>query len=61
MPSSPKGRSGSSEPGRTLREELFDYQNELGVSCGFIAGMKKTRFNSADFGAIVLSSYAVQP
>ncbi len=40
-------------------EELFDYKNQLGVLGGMIAGMKKTRFNSVDFGTIVVSSYAV--
>ena len=40
-------------------EELFDYGNQLGVSAGMIGGLKKTRFNSADFGTIVASSYAV--
>jgi N4-gp56 family major capsid protein len=39
-------------------EELFDYGNQLGVSAGMIAGLKKTRFNSLDFGTIVVSSYA---
>jgi N4-gp56 family major capsid protein len=39
-------------------EELFDYQNQLGVSAGMIAGMKKTQFNSEDFGVITVSSYA---
>ena len=39
-------------------EELFDYGNQLGVAAGMIAGMKKTVFNSKDFGTIVLSSYA---
>ena len=39
-------------------EELFDYGNQLGVSAGMIAGLKKTQFNSADFGTIVVSSYA---
>lgn len=39
-------------------EELFDYGNQLGVSAGMIAGMKKSVFNSADFGTIVVSSYA---
>lgn len=39
-------------------EELFDYQNQLGVSAGMIAGLKKTQFNSEDFGTIVVSSYA---
>lgn len=42
-------------------EQLFDYGNKLGVSGGMIAGLKKTVFNSADFGTIVLSSYAAAP
>ncbi len=42
-------------------EQLFDYGNQLGVAGGMIAGMKKTQFNSADFGTIVLSSYAAAP
>lgn len=39
-------------------EELFDYQNQLGVSAGMIAGLKKTVFNSEDFGTITVSTYA---
>lgn len=35
-------------------EELFDYRNQLGVSAGLIGGLKKTVFNSQDFGSIVL-------
>lgn len=47
-------------PGRfTWVEELFDYENELGVSVGCIYGMKKTTFNSQDFADVVMSSYAV--
>ena len=42
----------------TWVEELFDYENQLGVSAGLIFGLKKTVFNSADFATIVLSSYA---
>lgn len=42
----------------TWVEELFDYENELGVSAGLIWGLKKTVFNSADYATIVLSSYA---
>jgi len=42
-------------------EQLFDYGNQLGVSGGMIAGMKKMVFNSADFGTIVMSSYAAAP
>ena len=37
-------------------EELFDYRNQLGVSAGLIGGMKKTVFNSNDFGSIVLTT-----
>lgn len=39
-------------------EELFDYKNQLGVSAGMIAGLKKTVFNSEDFGTITVSTYA---
>lgn len=42
-------------------EELFDYGNQLGVSAGMIYAVKKTVFNSTDFGAIVLSGYAPAP
>lgn len=42
----------------TWVEELFDYENQLGVSAGMIAGMKKAVFNSADFATIAISSYA---
>jgi len=38
-------------------EELFDYGNKLGVEAGTIHGLKKTRFNNADFGTIVLSTF----
>ena len=39
-------------------EELFDYERELGISAQSMFGMKKTQFNSVDFGVITLSSYA---
>lgn len=39
-------------------EETFDYQRELGVSAQCLMGMTKTVFNSIDFGAISMSSYA---
>lgn len=48
----------NSENKFTWVEELFDYENQLGVSAGLIFGLKKTVFNSADFGTIVVSSYA---
>jgi N4-gp56 family major capsid protein len=38
-------------------EELFDYGNQLGVEAGLIHGLKKLRFNAADFGVIVGSSF----
>ncbi len=42
----------------TWVEELFDYENELGVAAGTIFGMKKSRFNAKDFGTCVMASYA---
>ncbi len=42
-------------------EELFDYENQLGVSAGMIWGTKKTVFNSLDFGVITLSTYSPNP
>jgi N4-gp56 family major capsid protein len=42
----------------TWVEELFDYGNQLGVSAGMIWGAKKTQFNSADFGTIVVATYS---
>ena len=40
-------------------EELFDYENQLGVSAGMIFGVKKTIFNSLDFGTIAVPTYAI--
>lgn len=42
----------------TWVEELFDFENQLGVACGCIHGIKKMRFNSADFSTIAVTSYA---
>lgn len=39
-------------------EEKDDYGNQLGVGAGWIGGLKKNRFNSEDFGTMVLSTYA---
>lgn len=44
----------------TWVEELFDYENQLGVSAGTIFGLKKMRFNSLDFGSIAISTWAVK-
>jgi N4-gp56 family major capsid protein len=40
-------------------EELFDYGNQLGVAAGAIFGMKKSVFNSKDFGTVVISTYSL--
>lgn len=42
-------------------EEVFDYGNQLGVEAGMIFGVKKSMYNSVDFGTIVLSGYAPNP
>lgn len=42
-------------------EEEFDYGNQLGVSAGSIFGMKKSRFNSSDFGTYVIATYSPAP
>lgn len=47
--------------GATWYEEMFDYGNQLGVAAGVIYGIKKSAFNSADFGTITLSSYSPNP
>lgn len=45
--------------GFSWKEELFDYQNQLGVAASAIWGVKKTIFNSSDHASIVISTYAV--
>lgn len=42
-------------------EELFDYGNKLGVKAGRIYGVKKTVFNSKDFGVITMASHSPAP
>lgn len=37
-------------------EVLNDYENQIGISAALVYGVKKTRFNSTDFGTIVVSS-----
>jgi len=39
-------------------EDSDDYGNENGIAVGSIFGMKATRFNSKDYGKIVISSYS---
>lgn len=52
---------GNSPEKMTWVEELFDYGNQLGVSAGMIWGLKKTVFNSIDFGTIVMATHAKAP
>jgi N4-gp56 family major capsid protein len=47
------------KPGKyRWNEELFDHKRRLEVSAWSIWGLKKTRFNSIDYGTIVVSTYA---
>lgn len=39
-------------------EKLFDYDEELGIAAGCIGGLKASRFNSADFGKMVIVNHA---
>jgi N4-gp56 family major capsid protein len=39
-------------------EELIDHGRKLEVGAWTMSGLKKTRFNSIDFGTVVVSSYA---
>lgn len=50
----------SSDTKMSWVEELFDYGNQLGVSAGMIWGAKKSVFNSADFGTIVVPAYSIK-
>lgn len=51
----------SSDQEMSWVEELFDYGNQLGVSAGMIYGMKKSVFNSTDFGTVVMSTWSQAP
>lgn len=48
----------NSENQMTWVEELFDFQNQLGVSAGSVFGAKRTIYNGESFGTIALSTYA---
>lgn len=50
------GREGGNMNRMSWTEELFDYQNQLGVAAGAIFGIKKTQFNSEDFSTITVSA-----
>ena len=51
------GKGGSFES-MNWQEETFDFSNQFGVAAGAIFGLKKLRFNSQDFGTIVMPSFA---
>jgi N4-gp56 family major capsid protein len=51
---------GDNEDDYNWFEQMFDYGNKLGVKAGCISGLKKSRFNSQDFGVVVMSSKALQ-
>lgn len=51
------GRNGG-ETNITWNEELFDHKRRLEISALTIHGIKKTRFNSVDYGVVVISTYA---
>ena len=55
------GREGSRPTNFDWKEELFDYGNSLGVAAGSIFGLKKARYNNADFGTVVMSSWSPDP
>ncbi len=42
-------------------EELRDFENQLYVGGGAIFGLKKTVYNSSDFGTVVVSTYSPDP
>lgn len=42
----------------TWNEELFDHKRRLEISALTIHGLKKTRYNSVDYGVVVISTYA---
>jgi N4-gp56 family major capsid protein len=55
------GRDGTGPEKMNWVEELFDYNNQLGVAAGMIGGLKKLQFNSADFSTLVFATYSPQP
>ena len=52
---------GNSGMKTSWQEELFDYGNQLGVAAGLTWGLKKSQYNSTDFGTITISGYALAP
>lgn len=55
------GKSGEHGPMKyRWSEEVLDHDRELELGAWSIFGMKKTRFNSIDFGVVTVSSYAAR-
>ena len=53
---------GASSVGRySWNEETDDRGNALAITAGAIYGVKKTRFNSMDFGVIAVETYCADP
>lgn len=55
------GSAGSGQSRLSWTEESKDYGNNLGVACGMIVGIKKSTFNSKDFGVLAIDSAAAKP
>jgi N4-gp56 family major capsid protein len=51
------GRENANSMTFDWRDEEFDYGRSVGVSIGAVFGMKKTQFNSKDYGVITISTY----
>ena len=43
------------------QEELKDYKNQVNIASGVIIGVKKSKFNDRDFGAIAIDTAAADP
>lgn len=53
------GQDGGKMGNYRWNEELFDHKRRLEVSAWTIHGIKKTAYNSLDYGTIVISTYAI--
>jgi len=42
-------------------EEVTDFKNQVDICSGVIVGMKKSRFNNADFGVVAVDTAAANP
>ena len=52
------GKDSSASLAANWKEELFDYGNQLGVAAGVMYGLKKSVFNSKDFGTMTASTFS---